>query len=79
MRGLNSETISICGGILGDFCEKKSKKQKALALKNFAWQSLLKLKIKNVVWRCASIKWRGCDNNCCAPALSVERLPAKLL
>ena len=38
MRGLNSETITICGGILGDFFElfERSRLPKALTLKNFA-------------------------------------------
>ena len=50
MSGLNSKTISICGGNLGDFGEllQHSGLPKALALKNFAWESLLKLTIKEI-------------------------------
>ena len=61
MRGLNSETISICGGNLGDFWEflQRLCLPKALALTNMAWESMLKLTIKEIVWWCASIKWRG--------------------
>jgi len=37
MRGLNSETISICGGILGDFCEllQRSSLPKSTCIEKF--------------------------------------------
>ena len=61
MRRLNSETISICGGIWGDFWEllERLSFAKEIALKNLAWESLLKLTIKGIVWWCASIKMAG--------------------
>ena len=51
MRRLNSETISICGGIWGDFCEllERLSFAKEIALKNLVWTSLLKLTIKGIV------------------------------
>ena len=52
MRRLNSETISICDGIWGDFWEllERLSFAKEIALKNLAWESLLKLKIKGIFW-----------------------------
>ena len=37
MRGLNSETISICGGILGNFCElfQRSSLPKSTCIEKF--------------------------------------------
>ena len=51
MRRLNSETISVCGGIWGDFSEllERLSFAKEIALKNLAWESLLKLTIKGIV------------------------------
>ena len=73
MRWLNSDTISICGGILGNFWEllERLSFAKEIALKNLAWESLLKLTIKGIVW------WSNggvCDNK-----LLVEGLLPKFL
>ena len=49
MRRLNSETISIFGGIWGELLGRLSF-AKEIALKNLACESLLKLTIKEIVW-----------------------------
>ena len=84
VRRLNSGTISICGGIWGNFWEflERLSFAKEIALKNLAWESLLKLTIKGIVWWCASIG--VCDKHAsrgsvCDNKLSVEGLPTKFL
>ena len=63
MRGLNYETISICGGILEDFCELRSRLPKSTCIGKFCMAVTSEVENQKHFLAMSSIKWRGCDNN----------------